>query len=378
MAIQRTTVIKLGSSVVVDEQDGLRREVLQRVCDEVVQRSNAGERVVVVSSGAIARGMEVMGAAHRPKEINELQAASAIGQGKLYRIYDELLAGQGLISAQVLLTFFDLSSREHYLNARETLQTLLGWGVVPIINENDTTATDEITLGDNDFLAAQVATLVEADLLVLLTDIDGVFTADPRIEPHAKLIQRIDDFMQTADLEIGSSVSLLGSGGMRSKVTAAEMATAAGIPTVIANGLSESVLKDVLDGRQVGTFCAAQQEQYSSFKHWLRYAKQANGKLYIDSGAARALRTEGRSLLPVGVVKVIGTFQNGDAVDVVECLKTEEQERPVGKGIISHSSRDLQQIIGLSSTQARVKLGRTIPDESIHRDYFVQVEDDLS
>src|SRR5436190_4218774 len=230
-------VAKLGSAIVADEEGAVRRDVLACVCEQVAERRKAGRQVVLVTSGAIAIGMRAMGLPVRPSAMDELQAASAVGQGRLYREYEELLTAAGLRSAQVLLTFFDMSARTHYLNARQTLRRLLEWDVVPVINENDTTTTDEISFGDNDFLAAQVAILIAADLLVLLTDIDGLFTADPRTDEAARLVEEVEDFSSLGAMDIGHTTSPLGSGGMRSKVVAAEMATAAGIAAVIANGL---------------------------------------------------------------------------------------------------------------------------------------------
>src|SRR6188472_4296801 len=217
-------VVKLGSSVVAEDSGALRAEVLARVCDDVVARHAAGDDVVMVTSGAIARGIEVMGLPVRPTAIEDLQAASAVGQGKLYRVYDELLRERGLTSAQVLLTFFDMSARANYLNARQTLRRLLDWRVVPVINENDTTTTDDISFGDNDFLAAQVAILIGAERLVLLTDIDGLYTGDPRKDGGAELVEEVTDFEALRSLDIAATTSPLGSGGMRSKVVAAEMA----------------------------------------------------------------------------------------------------------------------------------------------------------
>src|SRR5215218_10064353 len=222
-------VVKLGSSVVAHDTGELRLSVVARLCEEVAGLHRSGVDVVIVTSGAIARGMRLLELPVRPTEIAELQAASAVGQGRLYRTYDELLREQGLQTAQVLLTFFDMSARTHYLNARRTLQTLLGWHIVPVINENDTTTTDEISFGDNDFLAAQVAVLVGAQLLLLLTDTEGLYTANPRKDPTAALVAEVRHPDELADLRIGHAVSPLGSGGMRSKVVAAEMATAAGI-----------------------------------------------------------------------------------------------------------------------------------------------------
>src|SRR3954447_18254822 len=230
-------VIKLGSSIVAEDSGELRADVIERICAEAAARHAEGHDVVLVTSGAIARGMRVMDLPVRRRAIEELQAASAVGQGKLYRVYDELLRDRGITSAQVLLTFFDMSARTHYVNARRTLRKLLDWRIVPVINENDTTTTDEISFGDNDFLAAQVAVLVGAELLVLLTDTGGLFTADPRTDPSAQLVEEVSDLEALAALDIGAATSPLGSGGMRSTVVAAEMATAAGIGTLIASGL---------------------------------------------------------------------------------------------------------------------------------------------
>ena len=292
--------------------------MLARICDEVASLHSEGKEVVIVSSGAIARGVRIMGLPSRPGSVEELQAASAVGQGKLYRAYDELLRERELISAQVLLTFMDMSARTHYLNARQTLRKLLDWRVVPVINENDTTATDEISFGDNDFLAAQVAILTSADLLVLLTDIDGLHTADPRHDPEARLVGEVTDFETLEGVEVGHTTSPLGSGGMRSKVVAADMATAAGIRAVICNGVREGALHAVLAGQMEGTNFPPRAARHSSFKLWLRYAKPSHGTLVVDEGAARALREEGTSLLPVGIVDVLGAFDAGDAVEIAE------------------------------------------------------------
>jgi glutamate 5-kinase len=357
-------VIKLGSSIVADERGEVRADVLGRLCDEVAELHGAGREVVIVTSGAIARGMGVMALALRPRAMNELQAASAVGQGKLYQVYDELLQARGVPTAQVLLTFFDMSARTHYLNARATLRKLLEWRVVPVINENDTTTTDEISFGNNDFLAAQVAILLGADLLLMLTDAAGVHTADPRAHPEAELVSRVDDFEALAGLEIGHNTSPLGSGGMRSKVVAAEMATAAGIPTVIASGLSAGTIPAAAAGEPVGTRFAAREGRYSSFKLWLKYAKPARGRVLVDAGAARALREGGTSLLPVGVVEVKGEFDAGDAVDVAH------DGVAVGKGICNYSAGELRRVLGLKSPDVRELLPRASA-EAVHRDYFV-------
>jgi glutamate 5-kinase len=362
-------VIKLGSSVVADDTGELRQAALARVCNAAANLHERGDDVVLVSSGAIARGMRVMGLGERPSTVEDLQAASAVGQGKLYRVYDELLRERGLTSAQVLLTFFDMSARTHYLNARQTLTRLIQWRVVPVINENDTTATDEISFGDNDFLAAQVAVLVAAERLVLLSDVDGLFTADPRVAPDARLVEQVSDFAALEELEIGHASSPLGSGGMRSKVVAADMATAAGITAVICNGLRDGVLEAVLSGDREGTRFVPRQSRYSSFKLWLKYAKPARGTLLIDAGAARAVREASASLLPVGVVAVDGSFDAGDAVDIAQRVDG-EAARPLAKGICNYSADELRQVMGMKSNAVREILPRAT-EEVVHRDYLV-------
>ena len=357
-------VIKLGSSIVANDRGEVRRDVLARICDEVAALRDSEREVIIVTSGAIARGMGVMSLPLRPRAMDELQAASAVGQGKLYQVYDELLLARGVPTAQVLLTFFDMSARTHYLNARQTLRKLLEWRVVPVINENDTTTTDEISFGNNDFLAAQVAILLGAQLLLLLTDAGGVFEADPRLHPGAVRVTRVEDFSTLEGLDIGHATSPLGSGGMRSKVVAAEMATAAGIETVIASGLEPGMIPAAVAGKDVGTRFLAREGRYSSFKLWLKYAKPTRGRVLIDAGAARALRDGGTSLLPVGVVEVSGSFEAGDAVEVLS------GEAAVGKGISNYSASELREVSGMQSAAVRERLPRA-SEEAIHRDYFV-------
>jgi glutamate 5-kinase len=357
-------VVKLGSSIVIDERGEARLEVLGGVCDQLAELHAGGTAPVVVTSGAIARGMGIRAMPVRPRAVDELQAASAIGQGRLYHVYDELLGARGIPTAQVLLTFFDMSARTHYVNARQTLRRLLDWKVVPVINENDTTTTDEISFGDNDFLAAQVAILLGAERLLLLTDADGLFTADPRADAHATLVPDVDDFDALEGLDIGHATSPLGSGGMRSKVVAAEMATAAGVPAVIASGLVPGSIRAAVAGEQIGTRFWAREGRYSSFKLWLKYAKPTRGRVMVDAGAARALREEGTSLLPVGIVDVVGSFDAGDAIEVAH------DGQPVGKGISNYSAEELRRVRGLQSASVRELLPRAT-EEAVHRDYFV-------
>lgn len=359
-----TLVVKLGSSIVAADDGELRTDVLDTVCAQVSELERGGERVVLVTSGAIARGMRLMELPARPREIDELQAASAVGQGDLFRAYESRLSRHGTRAGQVLLTAADIAARTNYLNARRTLRRLLEWGVVPVVNENDTTATDEITFGDNDFLAAQVALLLDARLLVLLTNVEGLLSGDPRTEPNAELISEVTDFSQLEGLEIGDRTSVFGSGGMRSKVAAAEMASEAGIPAVICNGTSEGTLLAAAAGEACGTRFAPGKGKTSSFKLWLKYAKTARGRLIVDAGAARVLRESGSSLLPVGIVAVEGEFEAGDAIDVAG------PGEAIGKGITDYSARELRQVMGMKSAEVREVLPHAA-DEVVHRDRFV-------
>jgi glutamate 5-kinase len=360
-----TLVVKLGSSVIAEDSGELRMSVVARICEELAQLRSQGVDVVVVTSGAIARGIRLLGLDRRPGHVAELQAASAVGQGRLYRTYDEMFRERGVPTAQVLLTFFDMSARTHYLNARRTLAKLIEWRVVPVINENDTTTTDEISFGDNDFLAAQVALLVSAELLVLLTDTSGLFTADPRVEPGAQLVTEVHDFEALGSLEIGHAASPLGSGGMRSKVVAAEMATAGGIPTVITSGFDPGAIVRAWKREPVGTHFPPQKVRTPSFKLWLKYAKPSHGTVVVDAGAARALREAGTSLLPVGITAVEGAFDAGDAIVVHG-----PDGALIGKGICNYSASELGRVLGLKSDAVREVLPRAT-EEAVHRDYFV-------
>ncbi len=359
-----TLVVKLGSSIVAADDGELRTDVLDSVCAQVSGLEREGERVVMVTSGAIARGMRLLGLPVRPRAMDELQAASAVGQGDLFRAYESRLASGGTKAAQVLLTAADIAARTNYLNARQTLRRLVEWGVVPVINENDTTATDEITFGDNDFLAAQVALLLDARLLVLLTDVDGLYSADPSRDPAAEPIAEVTDFAQLDGLEIGDRTSAFGSGGMRSKVAAAEMAGAAGIPAVICNGTAAGTLAGAARGEGTGTRFAARRGKASSFKLWIKYAKPAQGRIVVDDGAARVLREEGSSLLPVGIVAVEGDFDAGDAVEVVV------GGAAIGKGISEYGSQELTRVKGMQTGEVRQLLPHAA-EEAIHRDRFV-------
>ena len=307
-----TVVVKLGSTLVVDSNGRVRRSLLKARAAEIGELVRNGEPVCVVSSGAIALGLPRLGLTRRPSDTSRLQAASAVGQSRLQAVWDSALRSAGVEAAQILLSAPDLAERASYVNVRNAFETLLKLGVVPVVNENDATATDEITFGDNDALAAQVAVLTRARLLVLLTEVDGVYATHPAV-PGAELVA---DGAAAADAVLGKG-SMLGRGGMASKIGAARLAAAAGIPSVIASGSGREVIGPIVAGESRGThFAAADVDGNSAFKLWLRYAKPAVGRLVVDEGAQSALVLHGRSLLAVGVAHCEGSFAAGDAVEL--------------------------------------------------------------
>lgn len=362
----QTVVVKIGSSTLTDERGKFRLGPMAGRVAEICELQRQGNHMILVSSGAVSSGMGVLGLDTRPTDVVDLQAASAVGQGRLYHIYSQFFGHEEVATAQVLLTAFDISARAQYLNARNTLRRLLEWGVVPIINENDTTSTDELCFGDNDSLAAQVSLLVKADLLVLLTDTDGLYTADPRSDDKAELIPRVADFAELDRIETDSK-GVLGRGGMRSKVSAARVATSGGVRTVIARGTRPGVIRGALGGEEVGTEFLPRDLGLGAFKLWLLYGKPQRGRILVDGGAVRAL-AENRSLLPVGVTAVEGDFVAGDAVVV-----TDEGGREVAKGLSNYSREELELVKGLRSGEVAARLPQSSP-EAIHRDYLVLLQ----
>ena len=359
----RRWVVKIGSALLTRDGAGLDRGALAPWVEQMAGRREQGHDVVLVSSGAVAQGMARMGWRRRPQALHELQAAAAIGQMGLIRAYEDCFARRGLHTAQVLLTRDDLANRERYLNARSTLRTLLALGVIPVVNENDTVATDELRFGDNDTLAALVANLIEAELLVLLTDQEGLFNADPRFNPDACLIRctRIDD--NRLDGMAGGSGSGLGTGGMTTKLRAARLAARSGCATVIAPGRSSNSLARIALGEEVGTLLTPVQEPQAARKQWLAGHLAVSGRLELDDGAVRALREFGRSLLPVGVVAVRGDFNRGA---VVACVDTAGKE--VARGLINYDAQDTIRIKGHPSAEIESILGFVDDAELIHRD----------
>lgn len=361
-------VIKIGSNVATDEQGALRETVLESIVAQAAELHKSGTDVVMVTSGAISRGIQLLGLPGRPTAMAELQASSAVGQGQIYRHYDHLFKTHEVKTAQILLTAADFSARASYVNAKQTLRTLLDWHVVPVINENDTTATDEITFGDNDFLAAQVAILLKASRLVLATDIDSLYTADPNKDPDATPVHRVDDFGDLDGLAIGDSATAIGSGGMRSKVVAAEIATAGGIEVVVCSGKKEGAVGRAAAGNEnEGTHFSAHAQPQSSYKLWIRYAKEARGALAVDAGAVRALTEQGTSLLPVGIADISGDFTTGDAVGIYSAGSDAE---PIGKGIVNYNADELRRIKGLKSDAVQELMPHGAA-EAVHRDNLV-------
>ena len=360
-------VAKLGSSTLVDADGELRADVLEARVRDLVRLRRQGHRPILVSSGAIACGLGRLGIGDWPTALPDLQAASAVGQGVLFQRYLESFTAHSVTPAQVLLTSADLEERSSYLNARNTLARLLDLGVVPVVNENDTTATDELTFGDNDVLAAQVAILMSATWLVLLTDRDGLYGVGAEGAPA--LIGDVPAATRPEDVPLADMRgSGLGRGGVSSKIAAATMATGAGVTCVIASGRTDGVLGAVASGHHIGTRFAPSDRREPAFKLWLRYAKPALGRIRVDAGAARALRRQGTSLLAVGVSGVDGTFLAGDAVEVDDA-----DGRCVGKGISAFSADDLRQVVGMKTDE----LLRVFPDagiEVVHRDRFVLAE----
>ena len=362
----RRVVIKVGSSLVTDEGRGLDVAAIARWAQQIAYLRNAGKQIVVVSSGAIAEGMKRLGWSRRPQQIHELQAAAAVGQMGLAQAYEAQFRAFALKSAQVLLTHADLADRARYLNARSTLFTLLQLGVVPVINENDTVVTDEIKFGDNDTLAALVTNLVEADVLVILTDQAGLHSADPRIDPFASLVR--SGVAGAAELEAmaGGAGSAIARGGMLTKVLAAKRASRSGADTLIVSGREDNVLCRLADGESIGSELTASVPVLTARKQWLADHLLLKGRVVVDDGAAAALASGGRSLLPIGVVDVIGEFRRGD---VVGCVKKDGRE--IARGLVNYSSLEARQIARKPTSEIESILGFIEEPELIHRDNLV-------
>lgn len=381
----RRVVVKVGSSVLVDGlgaraaascdcgAPGLSVEVFTRLATEICNARANGFEVVLVSSGSIAMGLKKLGLERRPVTIPERQAIAAVGQVDLMNEYDRAFHACGAGVAQVLLTNADLSDRKRFLNARNTIEELLKRGIVPVINENDTVAVDEIKFGDNDNLSALVANLVSADLLVMLSDIDGIFNNDPKLDKNAKrisIVENIDGFSLTKGSSgkgfVGATMSFYGTGGITTKVESAKKAAHFGCASVIANGKEVGILERILACEDIGTLIMAQADKLTSKKHWIAYSTRPSGKIFVDAGARTALMDKGRSLLPSGITSVSGSFEAGEAVHCVD-----ETGHEFARGVVNYGSVEIEKLKGKKSEQIEEALGYKVYDEIIHRDNLV-------
>ena len=357
-------VIKIGSALLVDRKSGLKKAWLDAICEDIAQLRKAGVEVLVVSSGAIAMGRTVLDLPSGILKLEESQAAAAVGQIALARAWTESLSFHSIVAGQILLTLGDTEERRRYLNGRETMNQLLKLGAVPIINENDTVATTEIRYGDNDRLAARVATMVGADLLILLSDIDGLYTAPPHLDPDAKLIEEIPAITPEIDAMAGGPASELSRGGMRTKIDAGKIATGAGCAMIIASGKPEHPLRAIEDGARCSLF-AASGTPVTARKTWIAGQLQPAGSLHVDAGAVTALAT-GKSLLPAGVRSVVGQFERGDTVAIIG-----PEGREIARGLASYDAVEARQITGRKSGEIEAILGYAGRAAMVHRDDMV-------
>ncbi len=359
-------VIKIGSNIIAGTDEGLDFSTINSIAGDISGIASEGNEVVIVSSGAVAAGMKKLGLKSRPSEIRLKQAAAAVGQSNLMWAYERSFSGFGKKVAQVLLTREDFADRKRYINARNTMMTLLSYSVIPVINENDTVATDEIRFGDNDNLAALVAISIEADNLFILSDVDGLYEDDPRKNPHAELISYVETVTPDVEWKAGSSGSLIGTGGMYSKVKSAQKAALHGIAVYIINGKKPGLLMPAVQGQHYGTFFRPSEGKISQRKRWIAHSSRAKGSLTLDDGAVRALVTGGKSLLPSGILSIDGPFEIGDAVYCV----TVDGKR-IAKGLVNYGSEDLRKIQGRKTRDIVNILGYKYSDEAIHRDNLV-------
>jgi glutamate 5-kinase len=361
-------VIKIGSNILAHDEEGLDMSRITTISRDICAVQDKGYDVVVVSSGAIAAGMRKLGLRKKPQDIKLKQAAAAAGQSTLMWAYEKSFGKCGKTVAQILLTRDDFADRKRYINSKNTLLTLLSHKVIPIINENDTVSTDEIKFGDNDHLASLVSSLIEAERMIILSDVDGLFTSDPRSNPEAKLITHVAEITPEIEEKAGGVGSAIGTGGMYSKVLAAKRAVNHGIIVHIVTGKKERVLLNLIEGKHAGTTFQPKQEKLTSRKGWIAYGSRAKGSLVIDDGAVRALVEGGKSLLPSGIIAVDGEFDTGDAV---YCL--DSRGKRIAKGLMNYSSSEITRISGKKTSQIEEILGYKYSEEAIHRDNLVLV-----
>jgi glutamate 5-kinase len=355
-------LIKVGSAVLTGD-DGLDLKIVDSLVGDMSNLVKQGYSIVLVTSGAIVSGKHRMNITEKLKSIPEKQAAAAIGQGRLMRVYSKSFEKNGHYVAQILLTLSDLTDRQRYLNIRNTLSTLMEWGAIPIINENDTVAVDEIKFGDNDNLAAMIANIIEADLFINLTSTDGLYDCNPLLSKKAKLINIVSDFSEEIEAAATEETSSAGTGGMKSKFQAAKKVTAMGIPCIIAPGKKKNVLIDIMKGKEIGTLFLPMADRLNSKKYWIAFTLRPRGKLIIDDGAKKALLEKGKSLLPSGITGVEGDFDLGDPVVCVD-----REGVILAKGLVNFNSEEINKIKGLKSGQINQVLGHKDYDEVIHRD----------
>jgi glutamate 5-kinase len=368
IALAHTVVVKVGTNVLTRADGTLEPARVQALADQLHRLRATGRKVALVSSGAIGAGIGRLGLGRRPADLRQLQACAAVGQSFLMRAYEDCLARHGIPTAQLLLTAGDFDSRARYLNARNTIVTLFEWGCLPIINENDTVSVAEIRFGDNDHLAALVTNLLQAPLLVLLSVVDGLYTADPGTDPSASLLATVPVIDGEVLEKAGAGRSALGSGGMRSKLRAARLATVAGESAIMANGGLPDVLDAIMRAEPVGTLFLPHNRTLPAWKRWLGYTARPKGRLVVDAGARQAVQDRGRSLLPIGVVQVQGTFHKGDVVTLCDPDGVE-----FARGLSAYSSADLHRLRGLRTEQIREALGTAPYEEVIHRDNLVVI-----
>ena len=361
----KRVVVKVGSGVLT-AKSGLNMAIIDDLATDICALREERRQVILVSSGAIASGLKKIGFSKRPQSISQQQAVAAVGQSSLMMAYEEAFGRHGHKVAQILLTRDDLTHRRRYLNARNTLFTLLSWKIIPIINENDTVVVDEIKFGDNDNLSAMVTNMTESDLLINLTNIDGLFDKDPRTSKDANLIRVVEKVDRNVARLASSIPGFLGRGGMASKIRAAEKVSLAGVPTIIANGLKPHILKQIFLGKEQGTLFLSRKATLCSRKHWIAFTKSPRGKIVIDRGAEKAIIERGKSLLPSGIKEVRGRFSLGNAVILIS-----ETGKEVAVGMVNYHSSDITKIIGVKTAEIESKLGFKNDDEIIHRDNLV-------
>jgi len=359
-------VVKVGTSTLTHSTGKLNLERIERLVSELAEFAKQGKEVILVTSGAVGAGMELLGLTEKPKTIPEKQAAAAVGQGVLMHTYEKFFSEHGQVVAQVLLTREDSVKRSRYTNCRNTLLTLIDMGVIPIINENDAVAVDELKIGDNDTLSAMVASIVDADVLIILSDVEGVYTDNPQSNPEAKLIGEIMDITPEMEALAGGPGTKRGTGGMYTKIQAGKIAVNSGVSMVIATGLRDGVLRDILTGEQVGTVFLSKENRLQVRKRWLAFGARTHGTITIDKGCEKAILSGGSSLLATGITAVDGDFEHGNTISVVTL-----EGREIARGIANYNGEDARKIIGVHTNGLVKILGSKPYDEVIHRDNMV-------